>query len=239
MTFNEKIRKLEEIRKEKSVSKRIDMNKNVLYDLAGIVSDANIANDYFALVVSEYIANADFECFNKVEFQNEVHYLTENDVDLYIVYGDDNKVQSLTYSYDGDKKRISIKRKGDSVCVTKVNESISNTRVVEKRVYLKNVKDGKYYNKSFYKKVFNTNDEVETIVGRRYSYNKNNDSLVKDVMSISKENANVVTNTKSSVIIQKDNYTIEDGEIFIIENNKLEDKVLSMQNQVISTFRML
>ena len=167
MTFSEKIKKLEEIRTENSVSRRIDMNKNVLSDLAETVSDAKIANDYFALIVSEYLANADFERFNKVQFENELHYLTENDVDLFIVYGEDNKVQSLTYSYDEDKKRISIKRNGDSICVTKVDESIQNTKVVEKRVYLKNMKDGKYFNKSFYKKVFNINDRYETIVGRR------------------------------------------------------------------------
>ena len=239
MTFSEKIKKLEEIRTENSVSRRIDMNKNVLSDLAETVSDAKIANEYFALIVSEYLANADFERFNKVQFENELHYLTENDVDLFIVYGEDNKVQSLTYSYDEDKKRISIKRNGDSICVTKVDESIQNTKVVEKRVYLKNMKDGKYFNKSFYKKVFNINDRYETIVGRRYSYNKNTDTLVKDVMTIGKENGNVITNTKSSVLIMNNNYTIEDGEIFIVENNKLENKVLSIQNEVVSTLKLL
>ena len=58
-------------------------------------------------------------------------------------------------------------------------------------------------------------------------------------MTIGKENGNVITNTKSSVLIMNNNYTIEDGEIFIVENNKLENKVLSIQNEVVSTLKLL
>ena len=241
MTFSEKIKRIEEIRREESVSKRIEMNKNVLFELSNVVSDSSIASDYFSLIVSEYLSNANFEQFNKVQFDNEIHYVADSDIEISLVYGDNLQVNTLSFSYDNDNKKISIKRKGDSICVTKEDNSVENTKIVEKRVYIKSVKDGKYFNKSFYKKVFKTNpkDNTETIVGRRYSYNRFNNSLVKDVMSISKEDGNIISNTKSSILIDDNNYVIEDGQIFIVENNKLEKKVLAMQNDVIEALKVL
>ena len=58
-------------------------------------------------------------------------------------------------------------------------------------------------------------------------------------MSISKEDGNIISNTKSSILIDDNNYVIEDGQIFIVENNKLEKKVLAMQNDVIEALKVL
>ena len=99
MTFSEKIRKIEEIRNIKSISKRIEMNKNILFDIANVVSDCSIANDYFALITSEYLSNSEFKQFNKVQIENEIHYVSDSDVEFSIIYGKDLQVNTLTYLY--------------------------------------------------------------------------------------------------------------------------------------------
>ena len=106
MTFSEKIKRIEEIRREESVSKRIEMNKNVLFELSNVVSDSAIASDYFSLIVSEYLSNANFEQFNKVQFDNEIHYVADSDIEISLVYGENLQVNTLSLSYDNDNKKI-------------------------------------------------------------------------------------------------------------------------------------